>query len=40
MKDVGVNGDVEFAGMDVETKLNYNFYSEEITPSVGLSFNF
>ena len=40
MKDAGVNGDVEFAGMDVETKLNYNFDSKEITPSVGLSFNF
>jgi hypothetical protein len=26
--------------MDVETKLNYNFDSKEITPSVGLSFNF
>ena len=40
MKDVGVNGDVEFAGLDVETKLNYNLDSEVLTPSVGLSFNF
>ena len=40
MKDAGVNGEVAVAGIDVETKLNYNFDSEELTPSVGLSFNF
>jgi len=31
---------MEVAGLDIESKVNYNFNSEEFTPSVGLSFNF
>ena len=40
MQNVGVNSAMEVAGLDIESKVNYNFNSEEFTPSVGLSFNF